>query len=103
MAASIAPGMTQAEVLATPAAATIPDLLPVAPILPALALLARRILTAGVQMAPIPAVVPAAVRIIPAEGRAPRVPVRPDHLLPGVRAVRLAAAVAPTESTNSFR
>src|SRR5579859_3969843 len=96
--ASIDRGITQDEVQATPAAAaaaaTGPD--PVAPTPAVLVLLARPILTAAVQAA----TVPAAVRTIPAEDRAPVVPVRPDHLLPGVRAVRLVAVVAPTESTN---
>ena len=95
--ASIDRGITQDEVQATPAAAaaaTGPD--PVAPTPAVLVLLARPILTAAVQAA----TVPAAVRTIPAEDRAPVVPVRPVHLLPGVRAVRLVAAVAPTESTN---
>ena len=98
--ASIDRGITQDEVQATPAAAAaaaaIPGPDPVAPTPAVLVLLARPILTAAVQAA----TVPAAVRTIPAEDRAPVVPVRPVHLLPGVRAVRLVAAVAPTESTN---
>ena len=98
--ASSAPATPLGEVPAIPAEGTIPVPFPLllALIPAALARPAHRILTVADQAAP----VPAAVRTIPAEHQAPVVPVRADHLL-GVRTVRLAAAVVPTESTNCFR